>query len=177
MTTARQKFSLNTLLLVTIVSFLSACSDGSDDRDDIQADPLTVASYNLGLALNFVPYTNERLPVNAALLADYDSDVLCLQEIWLEDYVETIEQALIEDYPYIYTVEAEQVFTDEAPCTEEEIADFAACADAQCPDLAGTAFVDCASVQCFTEVSELLTLIHISEPTRLGMLSRMPSSA
>jgi endonuclease/exonuclease/phosphatase family metal-dependent hydrolase len=114
-----------------------------------------VTSYNLGLALNFVPYTNERLPVNEALLADYDSDVLCLQEVWLEEYVEAIEQALSDDYPYIYTVEAEQVFTDEAPCTDDEIADFAACADAQCPDLAGTDFVNCASTQCFTEVTEL----------------------
>jgi len=152
----KNKSSVNTLLLVTIVSFLSACSDGSDDRDDIiQADPLTVASYNVGLALNFVPYTNERLPVNAALLADYDSDVLCLQEVWLEEYVETIEQALIDDYPYIYTVEAEQIFTDEAPCTDEDIADFAACLDAQCPDLAGADFVGCASTQCFTELTEL----------------------
>ena len=114
-----------------------------------------MASYNLGLALNFVAYSNERLPVNEALLADYDSDVLCLQEVWLEDYVEAIEESLIEDYPYIYTVEAEQVFTDEAPCTDEDIADFAACADAQCPDFAGADFVGCASTQCVTELTEL----------------------
>ena len=152
----KNKFSVNTLLLVTIVSFLSACSDGSDDRDDIiQADPLTVASYNLGLALNFVPYTNERLPVNEELLADYDSDVLCLQEVWLEDDVEAIERVLIDDYPYIYTVEAEQVFSDEAPCTDEEIADFAACADTQCPDLSGATLSECAVRECAEVAFEL----------------------
>jgi len=147
-----RKFSLNTLVLVTIVSFLSACSDGSDDRDDIQADPLTVTSYNVGLALNFVPYTKERLPVNEELLADYDSDVLCLQEVWLEEDVEAIERALIDDYPYIYTVEPEQVFSDEAPCTDEEIADFADCGNTQCPDLSGNDLVACAQAQCLAEL-------------------------
>ena len=149
------------LLLVAIVAQLSACSDSNNngnnnDREpDNKTDSLIVTSYNVGLALNFVPFTQERLVANEALLADYNSDVLCLQEVWLDESVEAIEQALSEDYPYIYTVEAEQIFSDEAPCTDEEIAGFADCANEQCPGLSGSDLVACAPVQCGSFLPEL----------------------
>ena len=60
------------LLSITGVSLLSmallsACSDGSDNRDTVEpTQSITVTSYNAGLALNFVPFTNERLVVNEA---------------------------------------------------------------------------------------------------------------
>jgi mRNA deadenylase 3'-5' endonuclease subunit Ccr4 len=47
----------------------------------LKIDSLTVTSYNVGLALNFVPFTNERLVVNTELLSSYDSDVICFQEV------------------------------------------------------------------------------------------------
>lgn len=142
------------LFCIAAVLLLSACSDG-DSNNNNKTDSLTVTSYNVGLALNFVPYTEERLPVNEALLADSDSDVLCLQEVWLEEYVEDIEQALQEDYPYIYTVEPEQVFSEAAACTDEEIAGFAECGNTQCSGLSGNALVGCASTQCGAALAEL----------------------
>jgi endonuclease/exonuclease/phosphatase family metal-dependent hydrolase len=102
----------------------------------------------MGLALNFVPYTQERLVANEALIADYDSDVICMQEVWLEDHVDAIEQALAGNYPYIYTVEPEQIFSENAACTNEEIAGFADCAETQCPGLSGNDLVACAGDQC-----------------------------
>ena len=142
------------LLCVALVLLLSACSDG-DSNNNKKTDSITVTSYNAGLALNFVPYTEERLTVNEQLLADSDSDVLCLQEIWLEEYVEDIAQALQENYPYIYTVEPEQVFSEAAACTDEEIADFAECGNTQCTGLSGNALVGCASTQCGAALAEL----------------------
>jgi endonuclease/exonuclease/phosphatase family metal-dependent hydrolase len=141
------------LFCIIAVLLLAACSDG--DSNNNKTDSLTVTSYNAGLALNFVPYTEERLPVNEELLADSDSDVLCLQEVWLEEYVEDIEQALQEDYPYIYTVEPEQVFSEEAACTDEEIAVFAECGNTQCAGLSGNALVGCAAVQCGAALADL----------------------
>jgi endonuclease/exonuclease/phosphatase family metal-dependent hydrolase len=102
----------------------------------------------MGLALNFVPYTQERLVANELLIADYDSDVICMQEVWLEEHVDAIEQALGENYPYIYTVEPEQIFSETAACTNEEIADFADCANTQCPGLSGNDLVECGLPQC-----------------------------
>ena len=73
-------------LLLSTALLLPACSNGgSDGKPYYKADSLTVTSYNVGLAPNFVPYTGERLAPNEALLADYSSDVLCLQEVWLDE--------------------------------------------------------------------------------------------
>jgi len=102
----------------------------------------------MGLALNFVPYTQERLAANETLVADYDSDVICFQEVWLEEHVDAIEQALGEDYPHIYTAEPEQIFSEAAACTNEEVAGFADCANTQCSGLSGSALVECAPAQC-----------------------------
>ena len=137
-----------TLLSVAIILLFSACSDSNNNNNKNKIDAITVTSYNMGLALNFVPYTQERLVANEALVADYDSDVICMQEVWLEDHVVAIEQALEANYPYIYTVEPEQIFSENAACTNEEIAGFADCAETQCPGLSGNDLVACAPAQC-----------------------------
>ncbi len=137
------------LFFIAAAVLLAACSNGgSSGQPYIKAESLKVSSYNVGLALNFVPYTNERLVVNRELLADYDSDVLCLQEVWLDEQVEAIKQALQGTYPEIYTVPAEQIFSEAAACTDEEITPFAQCVTAQCPGLSGADLVACAPVQC-----------------------------
>ena len=114
----RNKLLSNTLLSATVILLLSACSDSNNNNNKNKIDAITVTSYNMGLALNFVPYTQERLVANEALIADYDSDVICMQEVWLEEHVDAIEQAVGENYPYIYTVEPEQIFSETAACTE-----------------------------------------------------------
>lgn len=148
------RFFSNIPLLIVAALGLAACS-GNDNNDNNKTRSLTVTSYNMGFALNFVPYTAERLAVNAELMAESDSDVMCLQEVWLEDYVDVIERALEENYPYIYSVPPEQVFTEAAACTDEEIADFAACGDTQCTGLSGNALVGCASSSCGTQLAGL----------------------
>lgn len=76
--------ALKTVLTIAALALLSACSDGGNNnkKDQVsRTDSLTIATYNVGLALNFVPFTNERLVANEALLANSDSDVLCLSLI------------------------------------------------------------------------------------------------
>ena len=46
-----------------------------------------LSEWLLPVALNFVPEANERAIVDAALVADHDSDVICFQEIWLHAFV------------------------------------------------------------------------------------------
>ncbi len=133
------------LLLFPIVLILFACSDNNDNNS---VDSLSITSYNMGLALNFVPYTAERLVANEALVATHESDVICFQEVWLPEQVEAITNAVSANYPYLYTVAPEQIFSETAACTTSEVAGFADCATTMCPDLSGTALVDCATSQC-----------------------------
>jgi endonuclease/exonuclease/phosphatase family metal-dependent hydrolase len=142
-------------LLLSLVLLVSACSNDSGGKPYFKSDTLKLTSYNVGLALNFVPYTRERLPVNEAILADHDSDVICLQEVWLDEQVEAITEALKPVYPEIYTVPAEQVFSDSAACTDEEITPFAQCVTDLCPGLSGADLVACAPVQCGGPLFEL----------------------
>lgn len=133
---------------------MSACSDDNNNNKN-RTESLTVTSYNMGLALNFVAFTQERLEANETLLADHDSDVICLQEVWLDDYVDGLAQALKPNFPHIYTVEPEQVFSGEAACSEEEVAGFANCANTQCPGLAGSELVNCGLAQCGSFLPDL----------------------
>jgi endonuclease/exonuclease/phosphatase family metal-dependent hydrolase len=136
------------LLGLVATGLMHGCSDSSDSSPNRPETSLSVTSYNVGLALNFVPYTNERLVANESLLADYDADVMCFQEVWLDDQVEAITASVEAQLPHIYTVPPEQVFTEEAACTEEEVSGLADCARTQCPDLSGSALVACVPAQC-----------------------------
>jgi len=133
------------LLPLIALSLLSACSDNNNDNDS-----LVVTSYNMGLAQSFVPYTAERLPVNEALVEDFASDVICFQEVWLDEQVTAISNAAADNYPYQYRVEPEQIFSEGAACTNAEVIDLADCASTQCPSLAGADLVNCvlANSQC-----------------------------
>ncbi|MDH4041872.1 MAG: endonuclease/exonuclease/phosphatase family protein [Gammaproteobacteria bacterium] len=149
MKTSNTKHLLTTPLLIALACLLCACSNGgSDGKPYFKSDSLKVTTFNLGLALNFVPFTRERLVADTALLSRYDSDVICLQEVWLDEQVEAVTEALKPTYPEIYTVPAEQVFSEAAACTNEEITPFAQCVNNQCPGLSGTELVACAPVQC-----------------------------
>lgn len=138
--------------IITIATGLVACSDSSD-APKIQS--LSMTSYNVGLALNFVPYTNERLAVNADLLSGYDSDVMCFQEVWLDDQVEAINEAIRDRLPYIYTVPPGQIYADDAACTEQEVTGLAQCSRAQCPELSGSDLIACVPTQCGSFFLEL----------------------
>lgn len=142
----------NAFILLAATLLLSACAD-SDDGFTTAA--IKVTSYNVGLAKNFVPYTDERLVVNEELVADYDSDVICFQEVWLQDQVDAIEQALGSSYPHIYTVPPEQVYTESAACTSEEIAGFENCARTQCDGLSGSDLFTCGTAQCSAFLPDL----------------------
>ncbi len=78
----------NGLLLLFTALLLSACADS--DNNNYNNDSLTVTSYNMGLALNFVPNAAERLVANEDLVQTFESDVICFQEVWLDDQVDVI---------------------------------------------------------------------------------------
>ena len=128
---------------------LEAFNHGFIGITDInRTEELKVTSFNMGLALNFVPFTQERLVANKTIFENYDSDVICFQEVWLPEHVNGIVQALGTSYPHVYKVPPQQVITAGAACTLAEINPFANCALAQCPGLSGAALVACAPAAC-----------------------------
>ena len=46
---------------------------------------IRVATYNAGLAVGVLKYADERAAMVAQTLAKEDVDLLCVQEVWLED--------------------------------------------------------------------------------------------
>jgi endonuclease/exonuclease/phosphatase family metal-dependent hydrolase len=142
----------NGLLLLFSALLLSGCADNNNNNN---GDSLTVTSYNMGLALNFVPYTPERLPVNEQLVMEYESDVICFQEVWLDDQVEAITNAVSENLPFIYSVPPEQIFSE--ACTSAEVADLETCANTFCSGLSGPNLVSCVTnnQQCVDALGDL----------------------
>lgn len=131
----------NFVSLVVLI-LLSACSSNDGDNS------LTVTSYNMGLALNFVPYTQERLVANETLVQTLESDVICFQEVWLDEQVDAIINAISDDFPHVYLVDPEQIFSETAACTNAEVADLADCANTECPGQSGSDLVGCVTASC-----------------------------
>ena len=61
---------------------------------------LSFATYNLGLAHGAVALAAERQPRILAAMADLDADVLCLQEVWWDEDVDALLEALGDTYPH-----------------------------------------------------------------------------
>ena len=75
------------LMLITFL-FLIGCSSSDDDDDFRQGTGFV--TYNTGLAVGFVDYADDRLPFIGESLATLDGDVVCLQEVWLQEHIDSI---------------------------------------------------------------------------------------
>ncbi len=111
---------------------------------------LAVTTFNTGLAPTFVPFVAERLVPNLAAIPAHDADVICLQEVWIPAHVDALIEAAATTYPNSYSVPAEQVFTDGAPCTEQEVQPIKQCVTDNCGTLSGDAFTQCVIDSCST---------------------------
>ncbi len=138
------------LLLLGAFLVLASCSNDDEDHLDsvMRVERILVSSYNMGLALNFVPYTQERVEANKLLVSDHSADVICFQEVWLEEHVAAISEVIAGIYPHTYKVEPEQVFSTEAACATDEIQPLVDCANSLCEALSGQDLVACVPDQC-----------------------------
>jgi endonuclease/exonuclease/phosphatase family metal-dependent hydrolase len=83
---------LGTLLL------LGACSSSSSDEGD--AVDVTIDTFNVALAGRFIPYEAERRQPLADAIAEVDSDIVCLQEVWTQADKELIRDMAVGNFPY-----------------------------------------------------------------------------
>lgn len=104
-------------LVLVFVLVASACdsddgetaNDGSStDEPSSDAMPFRAATYNAGLALNFVDYAEERAPVVAEELGQLDAELLVVQEVWEPEHVTMVEEATSAELP-------NQIFLDPQP--------------------------------------------------------------
>ncbi|TNE89644.1 MAG: hypothetical protein EP330_10780 [Deltaproteobacteria bacterium] len=107
----------------------------------------SVATYNAGLAVNFVPGANERTPATAQAIAGIDADVVCLQEVWLPDQVSTVESAA-SAFPHQYFPEAQQLDFAAPACEEADAQGLIDCLQDNCTDICGDELPDCVLSSC-----------------------------
>ncbi|MBM4370227.1 MAG: endonuclease/exonuclease/phosphatase family protein [Deltaproteobacteria bacterium] len=128
----------------------------------------TLVTFNAGLARNFVPYAEERLPHVLDAVAGLDADVVCLQEVWEDGDVEALLEAAGETFPHAHRVRTEEEPRGPAACTEAETAPLLACVQEHCADtedLTGCVMANCATE--FGGISPGCTTClaaHIAEP-------------
>jgi hypothetical protein len=76
-----------TLVALCAIAFAVGCGDeteGNNGANNGEPGPqASFATYNAGLARGFVDYAGARTQPVADAVARLDSDVVCLQEVWL----------------------------------------------------------------------------------------------
>lgn len=146
--------------ILLAASLSSGCSEETPDPVDPTDPPaaqhsIDIASFNMGLAHSYVPHAAERLePVVAAVSAG-DADVICLQEIWLEDDLNYLIETASDNYPHAYSHHEAVEASEEPACNDVEsataLSDCATVADCDNdPD-----FSQCVLSNCFAEYNGL----------------------
>jgi endonuclease/exonuclease/phosphatase family metal-dependent hydrolase len=116
---------------------LMACNNG----------PMTVVTYNAGLAEGFVPGTLDRAQKTADAVAAVEADVICLQEVWQPAHAELYTAG----WEQSFVPEAQQVLGEGAACTEDDLSALNTCIDTQCAEACTDELVDCVFDGCAIE--------------------------
>jgi len=109
-----------------------------------------LATFNAGLARNYVPLAEDRVTPVTQALAALDADVLCLQEVWEEGDTAQIHAGTKATYPHAFDVFTQENASTTPACTAAETDPLKACVDAQCKGVVDLA--TCALSKCNAEV-------------------------
>lgn len=161
--------------LVWLVLTTTACGSGSGqldldtDRAPVESrDPpeataeqacranlprLRALTYNTALAPAFEPLALDRAPKVIEALADAaeDLDVMCVQELWLEEHFDAL-RASVSELPYVLRMTPRP---GTGGCTETELEPLAACLVTSCPGAEGDQLIGCAQAACPDRVAAL----------------------
>lgn len=120
-------------------------------------DPVTAVTWNVGLAVGFVPGAEARLDGAASAIAALDADVVCVQEVWLPDQVAAIEAAAADTFPYTAFATPDPDDRPEPACAETDLAAITACAEANCDTTCVDGLADCLIASCPLPLAALPT--------------------
>ena len=118
-------------------------------------EPVTFVTYNAGLAVGFVPAAEDRTDLVASALAGLQADVICLQEVWLDEQVDAVKSATSSAFPHSYFPEASQELMESAACVDGDSDGLVECLDEDCGEACVDEIVDCLFEYC---VIDFLTL-------------------
>ena len=140
---------------LTALSFALIVAGCETDDAGSSAKPITVATWNLGLAYNFVPLTNERREQTMAAAAAIDADLVCLQEVWAEtDVAAMTAAAKAAGFTDVYVDPTKEDVTGlPIACTEGDTKDLAPCAQSNC--VPSDNLVGCVQSKCANELAAL----------------------
>ncbi len=137
---------LPTLVLLALpVLPILGCSD----------DPVTIASYNGGLAPGFVPYAEERAPHIMADFPAAELDVICAQEFWEQRYWDQFTSSVTGTHPHAFRRPNEMEMGGTASCAAGDLDALSSCLESMCPDATPDTLVSCAQENCGTEIGGL----------------------
>ncbi len=107
-----------------------------------------MVTYNAGLAVGFVPASNERAPLTAAAVGELEADIVCLQEVWEPRHVSEFEAAAEARFPHRHFPQALPETSDEPACEEGALDGLVECIDESCSDACDDELIDCVFANC-----------------------------
>lgn len=170
---SKQHLSAAALFLIVPMA-IAAC--GSEDEPGPQ--PVKFASFNAGLATNFVLYAPERRAQVIAAIKASDADVMCLQEVWSDDDTDAVIKGVKGKFPHAFAVKTEEDPGGvELPiaCTAGESDPLKACIGANCvadpndpcsetPNLA-----QCGLTKCNAQITQVSTACYECLAANIGL--------
>lgn len=140
-------------MALTLMAF--GCDDGDDNEPppEAQPAPLTVATYNAGIARGFVNHAGPRVGAVATALGEIDVDVLCLQEVWDVADREAIEAGA--GLMHTFNIPADLGECEASSCSDAEVDPLVMCYEPNCADAPPGTIVDCANEFCPDQVNSL----------------------
>ena len=106
----------------------------------------TAMTYNAGLAVGFVPASEDRAATTAEAVASVGADLVCVQEFWLDDHVDLLTAAT--GYSETFLPAPNAADGGGVGCSAEDLESLLTCADAACGEVCDDKVVECVFSSC-----------------------------
>ena len=136
----------------------------NNTTNNTNPDAASFATYNVGLAAGFVPLAAERRQPVATALSGLNADVVCLQEVWLnqdangdwqQDNIDALINATAQNLPNSYYFISED--DTMVSCLPADIVEVDTCVMTNCADSTADELQGCVLGNCQTEFFALPT--------------------
>ncbi len=152
---ARPDSSTRRFLVLSLSALaLGACDTDTDDGP-LAKLPRGFTTYNLGLATGYVDYAEERRPKLIELVQTFNTDVICMQEVWTEADAAAVVAGVAATYPYSYYETISDDTVGPPACTEADTVDLLACVEDKCEDVPSSEITNCVLNNCSAEFGAL----------------------
>lgn len=151
-----------TLIFTIALAILSASCGPADTCEETEFVPgqeasLTAVTFNVALGPGITRYTSERQPEILSAIADEPFDLLCMQEVWLQEDSDAIA-SMFEGMGY-HVLRADTRGENESPedvCLPGQLDEVIACAERECAEEDPQDVTTCAVKACTDELQEVL---------------------